>query len=416
MCTDSTLKIKNPVISTPTKYYGRHDYSENTEFKKYTIAIDWFSANLRGFWLPVSDEGKIDDIIYLDNANIRLERPSVGGIRNGNRFYKYGYEIFIQDEKFGIIFTHPCSPILKADSSELKIENHSLYQENWLDKFDYLCSELDVVVNNLTRIDIAVDGYHFLDDYDYVLSKQLQVLGKAKGDTKWKAGRIGEEHEGFNIGSPKSERMLTGYNKTDELKETNKPYIKAFHKANGMDVSKPIHRLELKIKTDAIKRIDDFDMYLLDNPSYLAGIMKSQLKGFYQFRVPNPNQKNKSRWDKLEAIDWNYFDAMEVKKLKTTKEPSVIWAVKHKIRFDMLEYLSKCGENSHNLFSDSPNHNTFHDSREKAKEYGIYDWFEMQIDKWNDNKKHQLAMIEERRKAKARAISKKPFYSTKLAV
>jgi len=348
-----------------------------------TISADWFQASVIG---TIFKNPSPEDVVPFGD-DVFLMKSEIGG--NGNRFFQYIYDIYLHGEKFATIQTMPREgSVLDSCLSIMKIENHILYQRGWIARFDYVMDSLGVSFSHVTQLDVAVDcdSGRFLADYASLVSGQKMKFGKAKAAT---------EHgtnfsiEGGYVGSRKSDKFIKIYDKTEELNQCeHKTYIREMWKANGLNTD-TVQRLELTVRRDMVKRIKDFDYTRLEDPNYLAGIMRSMLDGFYEFYTPD-GDSNVSRKKKIQAIDWTYFETENVVKEPKTNKPNVVWYAQRAVTFDMREsYAGLELKNTDSLWS-----NAYARSYERCEKYGILDWFENRLVKWQKDKKYHDLMRE----------------------
>lgn len=379
---------------TPYKYNGGQLYIDPENgvnspeiAKRYCINVDWFSATLRGLFLDFNEYGDPNPVVVRDHGEIGLERDLERA--GGTKHYKFVYKVYIQGELFGEILTIPRNTaILDGDLSQIKIENHCLYTSDWFEKFTYLCKNLGLVLNNITRLDIALDGHGFLNfhqDYEYGL---YEKLGKATLCTYWSGNRV---MTGFDVGRKSSSKHLTCYNRSKRIKSDNKTFLYKYWKQNDLDISQDVERLELKLKSKAIKQIENFDPQRLTDPVYLASIMQLHLKNYYEFTEASSDQ-NVSRRKKIQPVDWSAIKTERIEKAKEVKAPNVLWALKRRITFDMQEFYAKCDTGVNSLFDQVHTRNW-----ELAKLYGVGDWFLVKMKHWEKQKKVHDAIRAQRK-------------------
>ena len=385
-------KNKEDVILTPYKYNGGQLY-EGPKKPHYTANVDKAIFNVNGE-IPTDKES-----ISFDDGNIHLiidpKRP------NGVRHFKCCYEIYLHGELFALMNTAPRASILDPFLSSITIQNNVLYQRGWVARFEYLCKEIGVELRGVSQLDIAIDGGEYIAQYEKLLSKEYKKVGRAKMATEHKHnGNV----EGFYIGNRSSEKYIRGYNKTLEMKKSgsNKNYIVDFWKNNGLDPAGKVERLEIVLKNKAIKRIKDFDIGRLEDSGYLASLMKCQLTKYYQF-VENNGDTNVTRKEKIDAVDWSFFENMEdVVREKKTKTSNVIWAVKRALTFDMKEQFAGMDELGDDLFSQ-----TYIECYKRAEMYGVKEWFGKKITQWKKDFEYQQKI-----KNIIKTVSKNGHFST----
>lgn len=414
---DQTAAISNAVISTPYKYNGGQLYinSHNQEKSasevgelekaKYTISIDWLEATFSGRFLHLREYEEPRDVLEFGYSGVAMMRDIARW--NGTKHYKYAYRMILNGEEIGTILTHPRAKILDRNLSQMRIDNHVLYQKGAIDQMLYVADTIAVTMNNLTRLDIAIDGVNFISDYSNVIQGKYKKIGRAKMATEHQPNG---DVEGFYIGRRSSEKFLRGYNKTKELVQASnsKDYIKQFWERNNLDMTRgDIERLEIVMKAKAIKRIKDFDLNQLDKPSYLAGIMRTEFAGWYQFIDAKDKTKNVSRKEKIEAIDWDYFKPTDLEKERKTNKPNVIWAVQRAVTFEMQEFFAGKEVMSDDLFGQ-----VYAKCFTRCERYGILDWFQRKMPYWSKDREYHAEIRAKLEEVERRAgISNKGHFS-----
>lgn len=273
----------------------------------------------------------------------------------GTKHFQAKYNAFLGEEvePFATVITYPRKGgILPDYLSQIKVENRELYAKGWTTRLLNLLSALRVEINNFSRLDIAIDSNCVGDDPLLGLYYTSPFIGVYK---RWKAGMehvgravynqehaVGRATTGFDWGKKSASKYLTAYVKSDRIEADDKGYIADFWHLNGIEPGQRVERLELKLKTDAIKRTLEYvdgladeknigiDITRLEDSKYLAGIMRAHLKGWFEFVVDQPDT-NKTRRDNYDPVDWHGLDAELLGRIPTTKPKNEVWAAKHAI-------------------------------------------------------------------------------------
>ncbi len=319
------------VNETPYRYFGGHNYTEGEEQaanpSKYTICVDYLAITLTGFLFHSSQEGPK----ALNFGDIELKRT--GG---GTRHYENRYQVKVKGEPFAVLLTTPrkggALEASRPDFSEMKLENHILYREGWEKALQEVIQAIGLQFYHITRLDIALDSYSTLNIFQQHQRGELRKIGRAKYSHHYdSAGRL----SGADWGSRSSNKHLTAYRVGARVEIENKAYRAHFWKANGLSDTEAVQRLELKLKAKAVRRIVQADtgevgahFDRLNDSAFLAGIMKAHFARWFEFRIPDPAQKNVSRWKKAEVIDWDAIEAVQMERLTTTRKPNKVWAAK----------------------------------------------------------------------------------------
>lgn len=299
---------------------------------KYCICLDWLEYTTKGYFLHPDTVDAPNRIKLSDNVELGLAD-------HGTKHYRFTYHVYFADDPqpFATILTLPRKKnALNGSFSQIKLENWSLYRSDCIDKVVRLNNALGVELNNLTRIDIAIDGRNLMWVFSAWKAGRLAQIGrKVATDEKC----IGRELDLFHWGSQGAKRSLKGYRKGKTIEKQNKQYIREWWRLNGLigpdDTGDDIERLEISMRADACKRVIDpetgelgVDLTRLDKTKYLAGIMKVQFQNWFEFAVPSQKDTNKSRWKRIKHIHWEHLEALDLERLSTTKSPSETWRAK----------------------------------------------------------------------------------------
>lgn len=317
----------NGLISTarsgvgPLKLYKGQLYQNDPGFldnSLFTLALDWLDIMCEGELPESSDEAKMHDL----GGDVVLEWR--GG---GTAMMKTSYTVWVAGEKFGTLGAHPrtLEKGLKARSVTLHIENALLYTDYWHSDLQHVLDVTGLLVQNVTRCDIALDGlnyiWKFLNDYQRQTAENKAV--HHKGRARFNAGvldRTTMEYQSFKIGSGSSEKQISVYNKTLELEKSNKTYIRQYWLNNGIDADDdecPIFRVELRLRGKAIKEIKDFDLQKLTDYGYLFDMFKTGCHNYFEFTLTR-GHKNVTRQQPIDLIP---FDKLGAKLLAKVPRP-----------------------------------------------------------------------------------------------
>jgi hypothetical protein len=398
---------------------------------KYTIFLDWFEVTIkqitRSFlatkkkepseesslipgkipgnsaspFLTFTENGEPSDVVILDKY-IRLERrrSKCGKFPAGSKSYSAQYDVKLNGEDVAIL--HACSRFGRPELSQLKLANHLLYTGNWYCILEVILDALQAEINNVARIDIAIDGRGFLEQHltnrDLVRAGDLTKVGKAKSniqeDGNYRA-------EGFNVGTRKSGKMLTGYRKGETIQtaiyagKNHKPYIIEAWAQSGLfrgSGFQDIERLELKLSAVALSQIKYFTVEKLRFPGYLANLFRVHCKNFYQW-AEQGTDTNVTRMERIDPVEWSYFDAVEVEKVKAKPMRSALWSVRMTISYHMREYWTRFLIEEE--WEDNPAaEDQLSYCQTLADYYGITDWFNRKLPTWQKEREYHTAILE----------------------
>ena len=284
---------------------------------KYLINVDRLTIKLKQgnktlfkFYERISLENQIP--FFLINKRIHLER-----INDNFRYYYQVYKLTLDNRVFCHIklypFTNPGSSLIT-----LSIPNYNLYRD-YISDLTYILLTMNLTLNNISYLDICLDSQTdytskikklFLDFPNVVLVSSNKI--KHRIETRSSLYNTGEEIITIYIGSNKSDKQVVSYNKTEELKEKDKPYLKEIYQNEFGNNN--VYRIEVRLnntsfvkynkkddKTTEVKKMD-IDILKLNDTNYLVSIFSIFFNKLVDFRKRTNN--NISRCEKIQLIDF----------------------------------------------------------------------------------------------------------------
>ena len=333
--------------------------------KNLCVAVDWFQVVTSGF-IEIDLEDVQPSYDYGDTMLIVNE-----SLRNGTKHHKIGFDLLHNGELFGQLLLFPRSKVLANDSGSFKVYNNILYQKGWSVRLESILHDLTLSINNITRLDIAIDGSELFDDWAKYERGEYSISGRADTNVYRSANRTIKQ---FNVGSKKSDKMVVGYNKSKELrsgKDKNKLYIKKHWDKFDIDTTKDVHRLELRLRNKAVKTIVDFEISKLEEACYLAGVMRSQMRNFFEYRLINENDSNNRRGEKLDVINWESLNYIEVNKQKKTSKANSVWSAQRYLTHGLRQICAGV-KDGQDLFDNKK----WKELNEEALSYGLGEWWQ----------------------------------------
>jgi hypothetical protein len=301
--------------------------------------VDWFEATLKGY-VVYPEEDAPPKIDYPGSVTLKLDPYG------GTKHYQFKFRVYFgsDPDPFALLLTSPrVGGVLDPDLSQIHVQNHWLYRDGWTDKLKWLLKVMNVEINNVTRLDVAIDSptagfMRFFEAYE-----RGAYIAKGRAVKVNKHFESGSERDttGFDWGSKNSGRSMTAYKKSARLDVENKEYIKAWWIKNGLQLDMgEVERLELKMKREVLNRIADPEtgevglsggnLTRLEDGAFLAGIFKSQVKNWFEFVKPG-GDKNISRKEVFSPINWKELEIIKMERLSSTKPPNEAWQAKRAI-------------------------------------------------------------------------------------
>jgi len=266
-----------------------------------TINYDWLEFTLTG---DLKLTNLNDEYFEFPGGFILKE------LGYGTKHYSRMFEIYHEGLLFGNIRVDPRNNnVLDPLWQQFKVENERLYEKGTIDLCKRFFNSIGSQVRNVTRLDIACDGYGYMRLMKQYDSGMIEKIGKAKYTLYKNTSR---EIEGFDLGSKNSDKSITGYKKSAEIERSGKKYIELFWQRSGLHNwdGGNVERLEIRLKNNAIKKIENFDWTRLEEPEYIAGVMKTSMAKFFDFR--HPVYSNISRARKIQFINWDRINAIHL--------------------------------------------------------------------------------------------------------
>lgn len=263
---------------------------------KYTLSVDWLS-----FW------GQADTPLNWEPFAPEF-KPY------GTSIFQQVVDLVLDNEICFTICLNARSHIYEAGTMQIKVNNRRLYTGQWLRDWALLNTILKFHKIKVNRLDIAADFNSFKNG---LTAKKLINNFLTCDFIKTGRGKfyvIGEQKKYIDaqylrFGKGDSDVSAYLYNKTKELEQVkDKPYIRAAWSGAGLDTSKDVWRLEFSLKSQALKiyqtntgEVMNVTSDLITNRKFLLDLFLSMQSKYFSFQLKE-NQKNKSRWKRVELF------------------------------------------------------------------------------------------------------------------
>lgn len=294
---------KNIVTACISIDYNKNSLYDPTVQKstvENVIFVDWFETTIKGT-LPIDyteKTVKITDNIYLNDTGKKT------------KFYNKLYELYYLGEKVALFYDDPVFSVSRRKMYHgIKLENFMLYRSDWLDTYNAVLSELKLKHYQITRLDVCVDGSagkKILELQTRVINPNVKTIIR-KGYLQTctpsydKTGKM----DRCVYGSNHSDKRAIIYDKLKEMKRAKegKEYILKAWERNGLN-SDTVMRYEMRLRA---KKANRYDYNRLNDPIYLASIMRTESKNFVDFCYIGKDT-NKHRTHKTGKMDWIEWD------------------------------------------------------------------------------------------------------------
>lgn len=363
---------KGQLYTTAVKPKSAFDFSN---ISGCTIALDWLEI----FGYARFDRtSKEEDVFVLSDSVAILYKG------HGTAMYNELYEIYHDGEKFGMLQADPRfeKGAMTANSISLKVDNAWLYTIELWDVLQDVKTALKAEFHNVTRVDIAIDGLNHVRDFVNMYMKQTpeaRFINK-KGRSAMNAYEFDQEthlFQKFSFGSSKSDKVVSVYNKTKELENSNKKYIQRFWENSGMAwrvAEEEVYRVEVRLRSKALKKVKGFELEKLQDKDYLSSLFKTACKNFFEFTISS-SDSNVTRQKEVKLIP---YEKLNARLLEKTKRPMQTDRYKAKMTIHLLSKL---------LIEDTVTSkkevesmvNTIDDM---VKRYDLDEWYSKKADEW----------------------------------
>lgn len=283
--------------------------------------------------------------------------------------YNFLFDVIYMGEEFATIQVDPSADFLEKNSCQLKINNEHLYRSDWLDTYKEVFNLLGAIHKSNTRIDLCIDGEGASRGKSLATKTIKGRVYARKGKAAFNVSYNGKnEVTRFHVGSQHSNKCATIYDKVEDIEKKGKDYIKRAWSINGLKDTGGVDRFELRMRS---KVANKYSWELLDNPTYMASIIRSETNNWFQFYY-NGRDKNKHRMHK-HGIDWIDWDSIEGKLLPKSESVRTTGVHRAKRVIKDLNYLAYvCG---FDIDQDLIN--------ELLDDYCLFGWYTRKLPYWH---------------------------------
>lgn len=364
-----------------------------------TINCDWFevSGNCKAKFIYIDydamDKFKANNT-EIQDASVKLdevinqyfyelsEKENLTAVfkKGGTKVFKRIFELRVGEDVVAHLFTHPrFVEHMPEGTVSLQMANNLLYTKDWTQVYKMLVKNIGMVVNNISRLDIAIDGVNGMIKYLTNYTKQnegfeeILRVGRARlSPLNFKDKNF--TYTGFNIGSRSSDKYMVVYQKSVELKISGKQYIIDFWEKSGLK-NENVERIEIRLNNKYLSTIKfiDQDYSVLENPNVLARIYEQSIKKYFDFRY-NTCKSNIAFCDKIELIPFNQFSFEPLIRCKPVKMDAKYRAkitVKHSFEQVVKEYVTGEQKQANMTFI-----------KQTLALYNMTDWYEEMKEYW----------------------------------
>jgi len=268
--------------------------------------------------LEISFIGRLPDVTSTLNANNFGLNNRINVTSNcylelqkgGNKNFCHIANLIIDNQQIGEFRFMPRAKYINGELISFKFDNAILYQMRFPEYIEFIIQTLKLKFRYIAHIDIAIDCVDsdlmkFVNNYLFRSSNMKNYSVRHKGKVSRRNIRT-DIHSIIHWGNLHSEKYIKIYNKTAELatSKVDKSYINECWLRNGMNCdNKIVERFELTLKQ---KHASMLDYCHLMKSDYLASVMKTHCKNFFDFEQTFINHSKKNKRD-ITPINFNGF-------------------------------------------------------------------------------------------------------------
>ena len=344
---------------------------------KYSINLDQILVTLKphpdSYLLSLNKEFTKD--IHSVTDRIQLKK-----LYNNFANFNSHYSVYL-DSKFVGEIKAESRKKENPDIVQFKFSNELLYQSNGLSVYNYIIKELNLIENNISAVDIACDGYdlHLPFKALWLYSKALdksQVAGVTVAGCQpftntptetpifEHIGNAGiypsnfnkDGYNGFYIGLKKTGKQVVIYDKTSEIKESEKHYITQHWQRCGLDISRQIDRCELRLGYEYLKKYqkDHGTITVTDlfNKTFIQTLFKLYTQGCIKFNDLRTKQwvNGNDIYQEVSIINFDVLKTVTPVKIAKVSNPlptkeSVVRGLKMTFKRLAKQYLTNGNDN-----------------------------------------------------------------------
>jgi len=297
------------------------------------ISTDWCQFSLKGM-IPDVKKG-----FRKVNKRINLQYRGYGHHNWSNEV-----TVHLDGEQIGRMDVLPTS-LMSPDCIVWYTNNKMQYSKGWTDKLKYVWKEMNLSFTHVGRIDIAVDAPEN-KQFDFIkklTSGKLRLVGGSKFTVQYTNDA---KVDYFRFGSRSSDKFMRAYYKRQEIERSNKYYMEEVWEANGfnLDEGQEVTRFEIVLKRKELKKyydvwekygeLDETNLELLEDPSYLAALFNTGKKSFFEFvsRRSLARTGNVSRCKRIKILDLSGITSYLLEKIKS-KCTTAVYSAKISAKF-----------------------------------------------------------------------------------
>lgn len=278
--------------------------------KNYITGIDKLELTCQSITTDNTHENDLT-ALYRSEAEARYDYPHFSLIRQPDRLgtaYKLHYSVFYKGTEFASIHTDYDYANSDLRILSLKINNAYLYNPYLLNTIDLFLTSFNLKVKHIAKIDIFLDSRQNIRSlfkkyfYNPALYHFSENVGKCKKVMSLCRDKTQEyKTASYYIGS--DTKQICIYNKTAEIRTSNKEYITDYHNGN-LSGSGEVYRFELRLTRKYLADYSqnlNLDWQLCLNADYLCTIVQNNI-----FTFKHADNARKTRCTPIDFFDFTH--------------------------------------------------------------------------------------------------------------
>jgi hypothetical protein len=234
---------------------------------KYALIVDQYRLNVKPSNILPLEGSPVVDLVTLTHAHAKPVYTAHGftleRVNSTDPAFHLRYNVYVGNALLGFILTDKTKKYgINKHQRPFHMHNEAFYTMPWAEFLSQFLRVYGLAVGNHSQLDISLNTQHLNPAalLDYYLSKpakyQQITTRNDKGFSEY--GRKGKPEYTTYWGEESSRVRLKMYSKTHELASKPKQYISDWFAAVGFDPDKPVYRLEISIRAEALREYHQY--------------------------------------------------------------------------------------------------------------------------------------------------------------
>lgn len=260
-------------IQTNSTTYAKDLIKNNHQKKhsKYVLNIDWLQ------FIGI----KMLDVEYSEFKTNRIHTMEV---KSENPNFLTCYDIILDNINTCELYINPIKGRFKDNEVLIRVKNNILYTDKYLESIHFIIEELRINFSRFSRIDICLDGFDNLKLREYlrryIRNKTVLIGNENLNIHGISFDKKTNQFRSYSLGSKKSQKSAKLYNKSLEIKDSEKNYISNFWQKNNLDVNREVGRFEISLGSKYLKKYEIKSLMQLSDISFVGSLFKEEVSNW----------------------------------------------------------------------------------------------------------------------------------------